>query len=212
MRRHVLLGLVIALAVVVGFALAAENSEEASPPAGCGGGSCPAAAGCSSGGCCGATAAACSAEKGCCDEKEGCCAKKCVVICPVSGDPASESIFVAYGGGKVFFRCEGCKAAFEKEPEKFTTKANLQLVLTGQVVQKGCPLSGRKCNPETEISVSGAKVAFCCNGCQGKVAKAEGEKQLELVFSADAFKKAFEIKKEPAEEKKEESSTEEKKS
>src|SRR4030067_460012 len=141
MRRHVLLGLVIALAVVVGFALAAENSEEASPPAGCG------------------------------------------------------------GGGKVFFRCGGCKAAFEKEPEKFTTKANLQLVLTGQVVQKGCPLSGRKCNPETEISVSGATVAFCCNGCQGKVAKAEGEKQLELVFSADPFKKAFEIKKEPAEEK-----------
>jgi len=131
------------------------------------------------------------------------------VICPVSGDPASDSVFVAYGGGKVYFRCGGCKAAFEKEPEKFATKANLQLVLTGQFVQKGCPMSGGKVNPETKMTLCGAKVGFCCKGCQGKVAKAEGDAKLDLIFGAKAFKKGFEVKKEePAQEKEEKASEE----
>jgi len=177
MRRLVLMGVVLALVAVVEFSASADDAAKKSPAE-------PAA--CSTGGCCGATAAACSA-------------KKTVVLCPVSGKPASKSATLAFQGGKVCFCCAKCKAAFEKEPKKFATKANLQLVSTGQFVQKGCPMSGGKVNPETEITLCGAKVAFCCKKCQGKVAKAEGDSKLDLVFGAKAFQKGFEIKKkEPA--------------
>ncbi|MFH1923423.1 MAG: hypothetical protein ABIP48_26470 [Planctomycetota bacterium] len=200
MQRFVLIGVVFALAAVFGFSALADDAAKEKSPAK------PAA--CSTGGCCGAKATACAAEG--CSEGKGCCEKKkCVVVCPVSGKPASESTTLAFQGGKVCFCCPKCKAAFEKEPEKFATKANLQLVLTGQFVQKGCPMSGGKVNPETEIALCGAKVGFCCKGCQGKVAKAEGDSQLDLVFGAKAFKKGFEIKKEePAKEKEEKASEE----
>ena len=78
----------------------------------------------------------------------------------------------------------------------FATKANAQLVQTGQAKQSKCPLSGGDLNKETEITVGGAKVQFCCNMCKGKVEKAEGDKKLEMVFSDDAWKKAgFKVEK-----------------
>jgi hypothetical protein len=51
-------------------------------------------------------------------------------------------------------------------------------------------------NKDTEMTVAGAKVQFCCEKCQANVEKAKGDDQLELVFSEDAFKKAgFKIQK-----------------
>lgn len=95
-----------------------------------------------------------------------------------------------YKGGKVYFCCDNCPKAFAKDEKKFATKANAQLVATKQAVQHKCPLSGQDMNKDTEITVGGAKVQFCCNNCKGKVEKATGDDQLNLVFSDDAFKKA----------------------
>jgi hypothetical protein len=115
--------------------------------------------------------------------------------CPVSGKTALEDKFVEYKGAKVYFCCPGCPPAFEKDTAKFATKANHQLALTKQATQGKCPLSGGKLNPDTGVDVAGVSVTFCCNMCKGKVAKATGDEQLELVFSDTAFGKGFEVKK-----------------
>ncbi|HLJ10804.1 MAG TPA: hypothetical protein VKU82_06425, partial [Planctomycetaceae bacterium] len=80
-----------------------------------------------------------------------------------------------YKGGKVYFCCDNCPKAFDKDEKKFSTKANAQLVATGQAKQHKCPLSGADLNKDTEIKVGGAKVQFCCNMCTGKVEKATGD-------------------------------------
>ena len=122
-------------------------------------------------------------------------AKQCVVNCPVSGKPASADVTADYKGGKVSFCCGGCCAKFTKDSSKFATKANHQLVATKQAVQCGCPISGGKLNPDTALKVCGVDITFCCNGCKGKVAKAEGDAQAKMVFGDKAFKKGFKIAK-----------------
>lgn len=112
---------------------------------------------------------------------------KCVVN---PKGPAKAGTEVAYKGGQVFFCCNNCPKAFQADTAKFATRANHQLVATKQVVQGACPLSGGKLNADATVKVAGATVAFCCENCQGKVAKAEGDAQLELVFSDAAFTKA----------------------
>ena len=117
-------------------------------------------------------------------------AKKFEQKCPVSGGAAKEDKTVDYKGGKVYFCCGNCPKAFEKDVKKYATKANHQLVSTGQAKQAKCPLSGGKLNAEKTAKVGGVEVQFCCEKCQGAVAKAEGDAQLELVFSDAAFEKA----------------------
>ena len=115
------------------------------------------------------------------------------IKCPLSGKAATENS-VDYKGGKVYFCCENCPKAFDAK--KHGTKANAQLVATGQAKQAKCPLSGGKLNPDTAITVAGAKVCFCCEKCQGKVEAAKGDEQIALVFSDAAFEKAgFKVEK-----------------
>ena len=109
------------------------------------------------------------------------------IKCPVSAKAATQNA-VDYKGGKVYFCCDKCPTAFDAK--KHGTKANAQLVATGQAKQAKCPLSGAKLNPDTAITVAGAKVAFCCEKCQGKVNAAKGDEQIALVFSDAAFEKA----------------------
>jgi hypothetical protein len=115
--------------------------------------------------------------------------------CPVSGKDAIDTVAVAYKDAKVYFCCPGCPGAFEKDTAKYAAKANQQLVGTKQAVAVKCPIAGRPINAATAIDVQGVKVAFCCNNCKGKAAKASGDEQLELVFGDAAFKKGFEVKK-----------------
>lgn len=119
------------------------------------------------------------------------------VKCIVNGKADAKADKTAdYKGGKVYFCCDNCPKAFAKDEKKFATKANAQLVATKQAVQHKCPLSGGDLNKDTEITVGGAKVQFCCNNCKGKVEKATGDDQLNLVFSDDAFKKGdFKVEK-----------------
>lgn len=113
------------------------------------------------------------------------------VKCLVAGSKAaSKEQSADHKGGKVFFCCGNCKKAFETSPAKFAVKANHQLVVTGQAKQTKCPLSGIACKEDKVVDVAGAKVYFCCENCQGKVASAKGDEQAELVFSDKAFEKA----------------------
>lgn len=109
------------------------------------------------------------------------------IKCPISGKAVTPNS-VDYKGGKVYFCCENCPKAFDAK--KHATKANAQLVATGQAKQAKCPLSGGPLNPDTAITVDGAKVSFCCEKCQGKVKAAKEAEAAELVFSDKAFEKA----------------------
>ena len=123
--------------------------------------------------------------------------KKFAAKCPVSGAKAKEDQTTAYKEGKVYFCCKNCKAAFEKDSTKHALKANAQLVATKQYVQTKCPLTGGPM--KTKFEIAGAKLKFCCGNCRKKADKSD-DGGLALVFSEDAFKKAFEKKKEKKEE------------
>jgi YHS domain-containing protein len=44
-------------------------------------------------------------------------------MCPImEGNKIDKKVFVEYKGKKVYFCCAQCKAAFEKEPEKYLAK------------------------------------------------------------------------------------------
>jgi YHS domain-containing protein len=120
--------------------------------------------------------------------------------CPISGKAAVKEAAVDYKGGKVYFCCEGCPAAFKKDPAKFAAKANEQLVGTGQAKQVACPLSGQKVDAEVAAKVEGIEVHFCCTGCQGKVEKAASDdERREMVFGDKAFDKGYKVGEKSAE-------------
>lgn len=120
--------------------------------------------------------------------------KEFKATCPVAPKKAAKADkSVEYKGGKVYFCCGGCPAAFKKDTAKFAARANMQLVQTHQAKEVKCPLSGADLNPATKIKVGDVEVAFCCNNCKGKAEKATGEEQIELVFGDKAFDKGFKV-------------------
>ena len=112
------------------------------------------------------------------------------VKCIVGGEAASASVSADYQDGKVYFCCENCLKKFKADPAKYATKANHQLVASGQAKQASCPLSGGKVDEGKVIEVNGAKVYFCCDQCKGKAASAAGDQQMEMLFGEAAWKKA----------------------
>lgn len=117
------------------------------------------------------------------------------VTCLVSGKAVNPEATADYKEGKVYFCCPGCPAAFQKDSKKFETKANHQLVMTGQAKQKGCPMSGRPTKDGTDVKVAGVVVTFCCNNCQKKASETKGDEQVALIFNDKAFKNGFEMAK-----------------
>jgi hypothetical protein len=133
------------------------------------------------------------------DEKEKADKKKDAAFCPVGGigHAINKEATVDFEGGKVSFCCEKCPTAFKKDTAKYAANARHQLLATGQIEQAACPLSGQKLNPAKKAEVAGVEVAFCCENCQGKIAKTEKqEERIALVFK-DSLKdsKAFKLKK-----------------
>jgi len=111
-------------------------------------------------------------------------ATKSEPMCPVSGHACDPDATAAFEGGKVCFCCQKCVKAFEADSAKFAAKARQQLVTTGQFKQTGCPFSGGGVKDGTQLTVGGVEVGFCCNNCKGKVAKADGEEQVKMVFGS----------------------------
>lgn len=112
------------------------------------------------------------------------------IKCVVAPRDAKVTNAVDYKGGHVYFCCQNCPKKFAAETEKYAAKANAQLVATKQAKQNACPLSGQKVNPDTAIEVAGAKIAFCCDNCKGKVAAMSGDEQIETAFGEKAWEKA----------------------
>ncbi|HEV3024764.1 MAG TPA: YHS domain-containing protein [Pirellulales bacterium] len=115
------------------------------------------------------------------------------VKCPVSGKAVKDDKTVDYKGAKVYFCCENCPKAFDKDKTKYATKANMQLVQTKQAKQEKCPIAGKDLNKDTATKVGDVEVSFCCNNCKGKVTKATDEEKLDLVFGEKAFEKGFKV-------------------
>jgi YHS domain-containing protein len=107
-------------------------------------------------------------------------------MCPVSNQPCDPEVSLTFDGGSVWFCCEKCEKAFEADSAKFAAKAHQQMVVTGELVQKGCPLSGGPVKAGTQLDIGGATVGFCCNNCKGKVAKAGPDEQVDMVFGSIA--------------------------
>jgi hypothetical protein len=113
------------------------------------------------------------------------------IKCVVADKAANPAKSAAYKDGTVYFCCGGCQGKFAKDQKAYETKANHQLVATKQYVQKACPFSGKPVDSAVSSKVGGVDVGYCCNGCKGKVEKAEPDKQVELVFAEKAFATAF---------------------
>jgi YHS domain-containing protein len=47
---------------------------------------------------------------------------KAQTLCPVTGQPITKSSYLDYEGRRVYFCCDGCKATFLKDPEKYLNK------------------------------------------------------------------------------------------
>lgn len=122
------------------------------------------------------------------------------IKCVMNGDANAKATSTAdYRDAKVYFCCDSCAAKFAEEVKKagspIAVKANHQLVVTGQYVQKACPLTGKSVANDKTVEVGGAKVGLCCAGCLSKVnSKADLAAKAKLVFSNAAFKKGFEQK------------------
>ena len=116
---------------------------------------------------------------------------KCIVN---SKAAAKADKSVDYKDGKIFFCCDNCPKAYAKDPAKFATQANLQLVATGQATQEKCPFSGQDLNPDTKIKVGGVEVAFCCEKCLAKAQDAK-DGAVDLIFNDKAFDKGFKVAK-----------------
>lgn len=121
--------------------------------------------------------------------------------CPVSGSSAKKEMTSKYRDKDAYFCCEKCKAAFDAEPAKYATKANLQLVQTKQFRQTNCPVSGSKVSKEQTIKVDGVKVGFCCEKCKGSLETASKDDQLTKIFGDAVFTKSFAVKKADSEKK-----------
>jgi YHS domain-containing protein len=106
--------------------------------------------------------------------------------CPVSGEACDPGASAEFDGGKVWFCCEKCLAAFKGDSGTFAAKAHQQMVTTGQLVQKGCPFSGGPVKPGTQLDIGGAEVGFCCPNCKAKVEKAAPDDRVKMVFTSIA--------------------------
>ncbi|MFI5331172.1 MAG: YHS domain-containing protein [Desulfobaccales bacterium] len=47
-------------------------------------------------------------------------------LCPVLGGNVDKKVYVDYQGKRVYFCCQGCDAAFKKDPEKYMKKLQEQ--------------------------------------------------------------------------------------
>ncbi len=115
------------------------------------------------------------------------------VKCVVDGDRNANRQFKSkHADGEVYFCCKGCAATFSKHKKDFHTRANHQLMVTGQYRQIACPIAGGDFDQEQTSKIGGIEVAFCCEKCMAQIDGAgDLAAKAELVFGADAFERAF---------------------
>jgi YHS domain-containing protein len=116
-------------------------------------------------------------------------------VCPVTARPVSPAVSIEYQGAKLYFSSPDCIPTFQANVAKYASRANYQLVVTGQARQVACPFTGKPLNPNIPTEkVYALDVGFCCRACQQTVAGADMLTRLDLVFG-DAFKTGYVIDK-----------------
>lgn len=113
--------------------------------------------------------------------------------CPVSGKAASADHALTHHGKHVYFCCENCPAAFKEDMKKFAALAHHQMLLTGEMVQVGCPMSGGPLDAEQSVEVAGLKVGFCCKECQAHAKESSAEEQVKMLFTSLKTKEGKDI-------------------
>ena len=112
------------------------------------------------------------------------------IKCVVSGKSVVPDKMVKYKSGEVYLCSNECIVEFVANTEKYKTKANHQLVASGQYVQVACPISGKPVSDDVTAKVAAIKIGLCCEDCVKKLGDVETP-AVELVFGDEAFKKAF---------------------
>lgn len=120
------------------------------------------------------------------------------IKCVVQGErSAIQTATVGYKNGRIYLCSDHCAEAFKQDVElaadaRFAVKANHQLVLTGQYVQKVCPISGKAVDEIHNLTIAAVEIGFGCAQCRAKVSELETiEEKVALLFSDEAFEKAF---------------------
>jgi YHS domain-containing protein len=116
------------------------------------------------------------------------------VRCIIESRPAVAENWVGYLEGKAFFCCGKCKAAFEKKKhdERTIRSANEQLWLTGQYVQRACPITGREDIADHYFEIAGRRIGLCCDECVQRLESIDNDdERSKLIFGESVFKKAF---------------------
>lgn len=90
---------------------------------------------------------------------------KVQTVCPVSGEPVDQKVFIEHSGEKVNFCCNECVSRFRSDPKKYASK--LANSYTHQTI---CPVIKGTIDPTsfTEL-IDGRKIYYCCDGCEGKL-------------------------------------------
>ncbi|MEM9940438.1 MAG: hypothetical protein AAF939_02535 [Planctomycetota bacterium] len=120
------------------------------------------------------------------------------IKCVINGKKGAKiDTAVPFQGGNVYFCCDKCADKFKNDLKKgddarYLIKANHQLVLTSQFVQKSCPFSGKPFLEQFATTVGGVEIGFCNADCCEKVTQlSKLSEKAKLVFNNDAFRKGF---------------------
>lgn len=111
--------------------------------------------------------------------------------CVVRGKPLkSKDHKVRYKDGEVYLCCEQCAKEFSANTEEFATKANHQLVATGQYVQKACPVSGESVSDGFSTRIAAVEVGLHCQDCVEQMSNISIPKHI-FIFGEDNFGLSF---------------------
>ncbi|MBM4033860.1 MAG: YHS domain-containing protein [Planctomycetes bacterium] len=83
------------------------------------------------------------------------------------GGKINRGIFADHEGKRVYFCCDGCPAAFKKDPEKYIKKLESDGVTLAKL-QTNCPIEGDKIDRKVFADHHGKRVYFCCAGCPAR--------------------------------------------
>ena len=90
---------------------------------------------------------------------------KTQVACPACNEPADAKVFMESGGQKILFSSTECMAKYKSDPSKYASA-----LVNGYTYQTKCPVMGEDIDPKAFTTLAnGAKVYFCCKGCDKKL-------------------------------------------
>ncbi|MBU0637530.1 MAG: hypothetical protein KKB50_01595 [Planctomycetes bacterium] len=94
-------------------------------------------------------------------------------LCPVMGEPVDFNVKTMTDEGPVYFCCKACIEKYQKDPEKYAKKTEVQHVALKEIkrVQVNCPVTGEPIDGKTSIQSEGKSVKFCCQDCVAKYEK-----------------------------------------